>query len=254
MDIGALIVHIPHSSIHIPLEYEGDNLLTDRELQHELLIMTDRFVDELFAFEGVQSHINPISRLVMDPERFRSDQIEPMAKVGMGAIYTLTSGGKPLRRITPDQREKILVDLYDPYHAKMSAMVDDVLRKYDTCLIIDAHSFSSEPLQHEILLGDGFRISRPDICLGYEEQHSDRRIIKMVENYFIKCDFSVAHNYPFMGSFVPMKHYRQDSRVLSLMIELNRSLYMNERTGCKSKHFEIVREKMEGLFKLLINL
>ena len=35
-------------------------------------------------------------------------------------------------------------------------------------------------------------------------------------------------NQPFSGTIVPMKHYHKDQRVQSLMIEINRWLYLAE--------------------------
>ena len=61
--------------------------------------MTDAYIDELFDYhaEGVQKVIFPISRLVLDPERFLDDDQEIMAERGMGVIYTQTSSGQRLR-------------------------------------------------------------------------------------------------------------------------------------------------------------
>jgi N-formylglutamate amidohydrolase len=36
---------------------------------------------------------------------------------------------------------------------------------------------------------------------------------------------------PFSGCIVPISRYRKDRRVISVMIEVNRGLYMNEENG-----------------------
>jgi N-formylglutamate deformylase len=48
--------------------------------------MTDAFTDELFPENPhvVERVIYPLSRLVVDPERFINDEEEPMASIGMG--------------------------------------------------------------------------------------------------------------------------------------------------------------------------
>ena len=43
-----------------------------------------------------------------------------------------------------------------------------------------------------------------------------------------RLGYSTACNEPFSGTIVPLKHYRRDQRVESLMIEINRNLYLNE--------------------------
>ncbi|GAG89452.1 unnamed protein product, partial [marine sediment metagenome] len=44
-----LLVHIPHSSSYIPPEMKDNFLLSDNDLQEELLRMTDRYTDEIFS-------------------------------------------------------------------------------------------------------------------------------------------------------------------------------------------------------------
>lgn len=50
--------------------------------------MTDAFTDDLFHFDipGMQEIIYPVSRLVVDSERFINDEEEPMSEKGMGVI------------------------------------------------------------------------------------------------------------------------------------------------------------------------
>ena len=49
-----------------------------------------------------------------------------------------------------------------------------------------------------------------------------------VEKIFEICGYSTARDQPFSGTIVPMKHYQKDRRVQSLMIEINRWLYLGE--------------------------
>jgi N-formylglutamate deformylase len=81
--------------------------MTREELEHELLVMTHRYTDELFAGPlGLATRVAfPVSRLVVDPERFVDDDREPMARKGVGVVYTRTAMGDPLRR-TPSVAER----------------------------------------------------------------------------------------------------------------------------------------------------
>ncbi len=67
------IRHIPHSSRSIPAEYRDQFTQSDQELGHELLMMTDSYTEELFAQGNELGSIFPISRLLVDPERFADD-------------------------------------------------------------------------------------------------------------------------------------------------------------------------------------
>ena len=52
--------------------------------------------------------------------------------------------------------------------------------------------------------------------------------MERVETILESCGYSTARDQPFSGTIVPMKHYRKDHRVQSLMIEINRWLYLGE--------------------------
>lgn len=75
------ILHIPHDSCFIPRSVLSKLKLNDRELDRELLNMTDFWTFALYA-NGValsQTVIAPVSRLVTDVERFVNDREEPMS-------------------------------------------------------------------------------------------------------------------------------------------------------------------------------
>ena len=134
--VTMILIHVPHASTHIPPGLRDDFLLTDDELAEELLRMTDRYTDEMARAmaasrrpdagmpqgDAVQVVTAPVSRLVCDVERFRDDAAEPMSAVGMGAVYTPTSSGAPLRRTAAAAgaaREGVLARYYDPHHARL---------------------------------------------------------------------------------------------------------------------------------------
>jgi N-formylglutamate deformylase len=83
----------------VPPEERQAIVLNDAELNNELLRMTDAYTDELFPPTRVEAGrvVFPLSRLICDVERFPSDEDEPMATRGMGAIYTRTSMDHILR-------------------------------------------------------------------------------------------------------------------------------------------------------------
>ena len=105
----AVVMHLPHWSTVIPVEPRQQFCVSDAELARELRVMTDHLTDQLFDLPGVPTVRFPVSRLVLDPERFESDDEEIMAARGMGVVYTRTSEQTPLRRtLAPHEREELL--------------------------------------------------------------------------------------------------------------------------------------------------
>jgi N-formylglutamate deformylase len=112
------VLHIPHSSTAIPSDLRCHLLLSDEELERELLLMTDWYTDEIFVLEDSVSVRFPVSRLVLDPERFLEDSKEIMSLQGMGIIYTRTCTGALLRDDpTPVERSDLIGRFYVPHHA-----------------------------------------------------------------------------------------------------------------------------------------
>jgi N-formylglutamate deformylase len=219
--------------------------------------MTDSYTDELFGgLEGCQDVVFPVSRLVVDPERFEDDAAEVMADVGMGVIYEVTHDLQPLRKkVSAAKRKELLTRYYRPHHEKFTELVraPKISRgraKPGTSLIIDAHSYPSVPLPYE--MDDNQR--RPQICLGSEEQHTPDSLCDMAISLFTKAGFDVAVNQPFGGAVVPDEFYHRDMRISSLMIEVRRDLYMNEATGEKLDTFDAFRARFRGLLDDLIHL
>jgi N-formylglutamate deformylase len=121
-----VVSHIPHASLMIPEDVRGQFVLSDQQLRAELRLMTDRSTDELFgeATPGAADVVFPVSRLVVDPERFENDVDEPMASVGMGVIYEKTSARGSLRReISSDERRLLIESYYRPHHDRLTAAV-----------------------------------------------------------------------------------------------------------------------------------
>jgi N-formylglutamate amidohydrolase len=233
-----IIANIPHSSLYIPPGIRKTLLLNDRQLKQELLVMTDRYVDELFSCVhelGGSSIKYAVSRLVLDPERYLDDAKEEMAAKGMGVVYTKTSDGDLLRKgPSSSEKEDLINRFYVPYHERIEEEVDYFLETFKRCLIIDCHSFSSKPLPYE----PDKDTKRPDICLGTHDLHTTIELLEEGETFFRNSGLITYRNKPYDGTYAPSKFLNKDSRVSSLMIEVNRKLYMNEDTGRKTDNFK----------------
>lgn len=240
-----LILHLPHSSVVVPPDVRAEMLLDDQELAREILLITDRYTDELFVREGAVRVVSSWSRLVCDPERFRDDTDEPMAVHGMGAIYAKTSHGKVMRALSAERREEMMRRFYDPHHALLTEETARVLDAEGRCLIVDCHSFPSLALPFE-----ADTVSpRPDICIGTSGFHTPAALAELVERYVAGRGLSTRRDFPFAGTITPMRFYGREPRVRSVMIEVNRKLYMDESSGRKSKDFPNVRDLIHGLLR-----
>ena len=230
-----LVLHIPHASTLIPSNYREHFCLSDEQLRLEKVKMTDWYTDDLFEVtphKKVKTICFPVSRLLVDPERFPDDKEEVMSQVGMGAVYTKTSDGSSLRDqnfASEEWREQLLNEYYYTHHSTFTGAVESTLETDSGVLIIDCHSFPNKPLPYEL----DQSVERPEICIGTDEYHTSGELTDCMVTSFRNLGYKVEVNAPFAGSIVPSKFYQTDRRVSSIMIEVNRSLYMDEITADK---------------------
>jgi N-formylglutamate deformylase len=237
------LLHIPHSSSIIPPEYRGCFALNDEQLRRESIRMIDAHTAELFVADPHIAHplVFPVSRLLVDPERFLDDSREPMAQRGMGVLYTRTSSGDTLRTEAAGRlRDELIERYYRPHHDALSRFVEAALEAAGHALIIDCHSFPSKALPCHHYGTDPI----PDICIGTDPVHTPPALADAAKAFFAANGLTVALDHPFSGSIVPASHYRKDARVHSLMIEVNRALYMNEQTGEPHDGFKRLQEML----------
>ena len=243
------IIHIPHVSTVIPEKYLSS--FDQSKLLHETDVLTDWFMDELIGFHPGRI-ISPVSRLVCDMERFRNDGDEIMAERGMGAVYTRCSDGTPLKTVTAEEREDILTEYYDPHHKWLSHAAGMTLWQCRSCLIIDLHSFHPEPLPCDLDQTPG----RPDFCIGTDPFHTPARLTEGLYDFLAGRGYSVKIDSPFSGTMVPLRYYRKEKGIHSIMIEVNRRLYL-DAPSVKSKNFDrtgnLLNEAIALLEKLNIN-
>jgi N-formylglutamate amidohydrolase len=203
--------HVPHDATRIPEEVRDQFALNDAKLEAELLAMTDQRTLDLFC-HGVpkaQVILAPVSRLVVDVERFEDDLSEPMALRGMGAVYTRTFDGQALRNpVTSEQRHKLLEDWYRPHHAALARATEAALQDSGLAVIIDCHSFPAMPLPYEVDL----TARRPQICIGTDAFHSPTELVRLLTDAFERAGYEVDLNSPFSGSMVPKRYFRKDRR------------------------------------------
>jgi len=233
-----LYLHVPHASLEIPPECLPDFVVSSEELAEERLRLTDAWTDELFGAGWPAERVwrAPVSRLVVDVERFREDAREPCARVGMGATYVRGTRGQALRQLGPARREALLETYYDPHHRACDAAAAAALASVGCCLVLDAHSYPSVALPTEPV---GRR--RPEIGLGTDPRHTPPALLELAEGFFRARGFVVAVDEPYAGAFVPTGFFGVEPRIRALMVEVRRDLYMDEATGAKHAGFAAVQ-------------
>ena len=229
-----VIVNIPHASTYLP---KHCGLSCPREDQERIArYSADLYTDEM-APAGCFAVTAPVSRIVVDMERFVDDAQEPAAKLGSGVIPTRAYDGTELRNLPSEKRRKqLLRRYYYPHHEELAQATRIDLDIFSTARILDLHSY---PETYNMLGVVGEK--RPDVCIGFEDYHCPRALAEALAACAARHGLTAALNDPYSGSVVPLDFYHKDPRVISVMLEIKRSCYMDEQTLEKHEGMQTIR-------------
>ena len=235
-----LLLHVPHSSTSFPVESK----VCFNDLDDEERLLIDYYTDNLFVPEQEANNIChmifPYCRLYCDVERLIND---PLEKDGLGISYS--------RWVPCQDRHGIVLRsysvkneafaLYADYHSDISKKLVGLI---GTTLLVDCHSFSALP---NLLNSNPPDI---DICIGYNDDETcpSKVVIGNIVQYFMSKGYKVGINEPFSNS----KTFNVPVTYHSIMIEVNKRLYMDEHTLEKTEGFEKLTGIIQSLYALLL--
>jgi len=163
-------------------------------------------------------------------------------KFGLGWFYeNAILKNTPLRST---KNKDTIATYYNDYHQKLNQRTAQKLEKYGKCTIIDCHSFSDEIYW---FLDDDLKL--PDICIGYEKYHQDTFLIETILNEF--KEYEIGINEPYAGSLVPLDYWQKNSNVKSVMIEINKKLYLKDDNRTKSSDFDTIKKHLDNISDIL---
>lgn len=257
--IAPLVLTSPHSGTHYPKAMR-DIIQVPIE---DLAKTEDAFIDEIFdsaAIAGCTMVKAVYARAYVDLNRDSREldprMIEgkppracslptPRVEAGLGCLPRIGASGKDIykRKLTPDEVEYRLRTVYDSYHAEIRRELMDLRELWGEVFLLDCHSMPSH---------QPGRRSLPDIVLGDRFGSAcSSRLISLAERTLRSLGYSVARNAPYAGGYTTRLYGRPRSRVHALQIEINRKLYMHERSVSKSQNFDIIQRDMSELVHTL---
>ena len=161
-----LLIHIPHASLRLPQDFWRDIVVDQKIIEYNLHFMADYKVDEFARDIDCHKVIAKYSRLYCDVERFQNDADEPMARLGMGAVYTHLPGGAQYRQVTPERREEIIRQAYEPHHAQLNKWFsgNDALRLKSYTERLGYSCALNYPYAGALVPMDFYRDKNPGLC------------------------------------------------------------------------------------------
>ena len=83
---------------------------------------------------------------------------------------------------------------------------------------------------------------RPDFNIGTDKFHTPRELIELSTEFFANRNYTVGIDWPYSGSIVPLEYYGKNKNVHTIMLKINRSLYLEEPSNNKSSNYINMRQ------------
>jgi N-formylglutamate deformylase len=136
------------------------------------------------------------------------------------------------------------------FSALFTEAVEQVLLEHGEVLILDCHSYRDIPFHRDLIK----KQPRPVFNIGTDPYHTTDSLRQFSLDFFRSKGYSILDNDPYAGAITPLNFYQKDKRVKSLMLEINRKLYMEQldsEVPAKSDNSkaiqEVVHRFIEGL-------
>ncbi|MBE3639013.1 N-formylglutamate amidohydrolase [Mangrovicoccus algicola] len=230
---------------------------------HTLRSSEDAFVDKLIAAAprlGVPLLVAHTPRAFVDLNR-AADELDPALILGvrrqahnprvtsgLGVIPRVVAGGRPIYhgRIPMEEAQRRLGEHWHPYHQALQDLLAAQRAAFGRAILVDCHSMPHEAIEHHCTTMDRL----PDVVLGDRFGASaDPDVTAAIEAVFESEGLVVARNSPFAGAYISQRYGRPSSSQSVVQVELDRSLYMDERTLVPHEGFARITRVMTRLIE-----
>ena len=179
----------------------------------------------------------------LDPaliEGVRKQGHNPRVASGLGVIPRVVANGRAIYRgkLGFSEAKDRLEHYWHPYHKALQGVLDAAMRYHGQAVLIDCHSMPREAVDSVARTG----ARRPDIVLGDRfGAAAAGSVVDRVESAFRAQGFEVARNAPFAGAYITQAYGRPVRGQHAVQVEIDRSLYMNEKTIQPNGDFDAVQ-------------
>jgi N-formylglutamate deformylase len=222
----------------------------------------DAFVDELMDFApdlGIPLICSEIPRAFVDLNRAR-DELDsaiiegirpngqnPRVISGLGVIPRVVANGKEIYsgKLSKEAAFERLEKFWDPYHSKLSELLDRAYRQFGYSILIDAHS-----MPHEAILNASTGFHTSQLVLGDRYGAScSPDIVNNLTMLISKNGLHASRNIPFSGAYIVQKYGRPELNRHAIQLEIDRSMYMDERKIQKLEKFFKLKNKLLNILR-----
>ena len=254
----------PHSGRKYPASFLRASILDQRTIRTSEDAFVDVLLEDVTGFGApLISAIAPrafvdLNRAAdeLDPalvEGVRPIAHNPREASGLGVIPRVVAGGKAIYsgKLSRAEAEGRIEEWWRPYHDRLHALMEDTRDAFGEAILIDMHSMPHEAIDAMTVSG----VRRPDVVIGDRfGAAAAPEIVGRIEAAFESAGLKVMRNSPFAGAYITQAYGRPGRRQHVVQVEIDRSLYMNERDIRPNGNFQGFRRLLSGVLSQIADI
>ena len=256
--LSGIVIASPHSGRNYLSSVKEQSILDPITLRSS----EDAFVDELMDFApalGIPLICSEIPRAFVDLNRARDEldpaiiegikpnRQNPRVISGLGVIPRVVANGKEIysEKLSKEAAIERLENFWDPYHSKLAELLDRARQQFGYSILIDTHS-----MPHEAILNASSSFRTSQIVLGDRYGATCApEIINDLIKLISKNGLRASRNIPFSGAYIVQKYGSPGLNRHAIQLEIDRSIYMDERKIQKLEKFHKLKNKLQNIMR-----
>ena len=256
--LSGIVIASPHSGRNYLSSVKEQSILDPITLRSS----EDAFVDELMDFApalGIPLICSEIPRAFVDLNRGRDEldpaiiegikpnRQNPRVISGLGVIPRVVANGKEIYsgKLSKEAAIERLENFWDPYHSKLAELLDRARQQFGYSILIDTHS-----MPHEAILNASSSFRTSQIVLGDRYGATCApEIINDLIKLISKNGLRASRNIPFSGAYIVQKYGSPGLNRHAIQLEIDRSIYMDERKIQKLEKFHKLKNKLQNIMR-----
>ncbi|HYE44052.1 MAG TPA: N-formylglutamate amidohydrolase [Caulobacteraceae bacterium] len=262
--VSPLVFSSPHSGRVYPEDMMAASTLDGADIRRSEDALVDGLVERCAGY-GAALVLCRVARAYvdvnrdpweMDPSMF-ADELPAAAKsstarvaAGLGAVPRVVGEGREIygRKLRFAEADARIQRVHRPYHLALAGLIDEAHARFGHAVLVDWHSMPSAAGAAEARKGR----PKPDMVLGDRHGASCAPpLTRLVKRELEAAGYVVALNRPYAGGWTTQLHGRPEAGFHALQVEIDRGLYLDERTLEPRPGFARLRDDLERLFAVL---
>jgi N-formylglutamate amidohydrolase len=234
-----IVLNSPHSGSMYSQDFLASSQLDARAIRGSEDVLVDQLLEPAAALGAPMLRANfprawlDVNRepYELDPAMFDADlpifanSRSVRVTGGLGTVPRIVSVGEEIYRRKMDLAEALnrIETVYRPYHRALHGLLSRSSAAFGLAVLMDCHSMPSA--RH------GGRDSRPDFVLGDRFGTScHTELTDFCAAALGRLGYTVARNRPYAGGYITEHYGRPRDDLHAMQLEINRHLYIDERT------------------------